>query len=81
MKIEIANREFVFDLKTDIGQRSLIDNLLVAYRKKFAFFTNLLISISEIKNVEESFKDSLAYTKLNIDTERFDIFINFEMIE
>lgn len=78
MIVKIADQNFEFDLKKSIGQRELLDKLFLAYRNKFPFFINLLISICEIKNVEQEHKFALAYTKLNIDSERIDIFLNFE---
>lgn len=81
MIIKIAEQNFEFDLSKSIGQRELLDKLFLAYRNKFPFFINLLISICEIKNVEQEHKFALAYTKLNIDSERIDIFLNFEKME
>lgn len=81
MIVKIADQNFEFDLKKSIGQRELLDKLFLAYRNKFPFFINLLISICEIKNVEQEHKFALAYTKLNIDSERIDIFLNFEKME
>ena len=75
MIVKIADQNFEFDLKKNIGQRELLDKLFLAYRNKFPFFINLLISICEIKNVEQEHKFALAYTKLNIDSERIDIFL------
>lgn len=81
MILKIAEQNFEFDLSKDIGQRELLDKLFLAYRNKFPFFINLLISICEIKNVEQEHKFALAYTKLNIDSERIDIFLNFKKME
>lgn len=81
MIVKIAEQNFEFDLSKSIGQRELLDKLFLAYRNKFPFFINLLISICEIKNVEQEHKFALAYTKLNIDSERIDIFLNFEKME
>ncbi|EFE86125.1 hypothetical protein [Fusobacterium periodonticum] len=81
MIVKIAEQNFEFDLSKGIGQRELLDKLFLAYRNKFPFFINLLISICEIKNVEQEHKFALAYTKLNIDSERIDIFLNFEKME
>ena len=81
MIIKIAEQNFEFDLSKSIGQRELLDKLFLAYRNKFPFFINLLILICEIKNVEQEHKFALAYTKLNIDSERIDIFLNFEKME
>jgi hypothetical protein len=81
MIVKIADQNFEFDLKKSIGQRELLDKLFLAYRNKFPFFINLLISICEIKNVEQEHKFALAYTKLNIDSERIDIFLNFEKMQ
>lgn len=81
MIVKIAEQNFEFDLNKSIGQRELLDKLFLAYRNKFPFFINLLISICEIKNVEQKHKFALAYTKLNIDSERIDIFLNFEKME
>jgi hypothetical protein len=81
MIVKIAEQNFEFDLSKSIGQRELLDKLFLAYRNKFPFFINLLISICEIKNVEQENKFALAYTKLNIDSERIDIFLNFEKME
>ena len=81
MIVKIAEQNFEFDLSKSIGQRELLDKLFLAYRNKFPFFINLLISICEIKNVEQKNKFALAYTKLNIDSERIDIFLNFEKME
>lgn len=81
MIVKIAEQNFEFDLSKSIGQRELLDKLFLAYRNKFPFFINLLISICEIKNVEQEYKFALAYTKLNIDSERIDIFLNFEKME
>ena len=81
MIIKIAEQNFEFDLSKSIGQRELLDKLFLAYRNKFPFFINLLISICEIKNVEQEHKFALAYTKLNIDSERIDIFLNFEKMQ
>ena len=81
MIVKIAEQNFEFDLSKGIGQRELLDKLFLAYRNKFPFFINLLISICEIKNVEQEHKFALAYTKLNIDSERIDIFLNFETME
>ncbi len=81
MIVKIADQNFEFDLSKSIGQRELLDKLFLAYRNKFPFFINLLISICEIKNVEQEHKFALAYTKLNIDSERIDIFLNFEKME
>ena len=81
MIVKIAEQNFEFDLNKSIGQRELLDKLFLAYRNKFPFFINLLISICEIKNVEQENKFALAYTKLNIDSERIDIFLNFETMK
>ena len=81
MIVKIAEQNFEFDLSKNIGQRELLDKLFLAYRNKFPFFINLLISICEIKNVEQEHKFALAYTKLNIDSERIDIFLNFEKMQ
>lgn len=81
MIVKIAEQNFEFDLSKSIGQRELLDKLFLAYRNKFPFFINLLISICEIKNVEHEHKFTLAYTKLNIDSERIDIFLNFEKMK
>lgn len=81
MIVKIAEQNFEFDLSKSIGQRELLDKLFLAYRNKFPFFINLLISICEIKNVEQEHKFALAYTKLNIDSERIDIFLNFEKMQ
>ena len=81
MIVKIAEQNFEFDLDKSIGQRELLDKLFLAYRNKFPFFINLLISICEIKNVEQENKFALAYTKLNIDSERIDIFLNFETMK
>lgn len=81
MIVKIAEQNFEFDLSKSVGQRELLDKLFLAYRNKFPFFINLLISICEIKNVEQEHKFALAYTKLNIDSERIDIFLNFEKMQ
>ena len=81
MIVKIAEQNFEFDLNKSIEQRELLDKLFLAYRNKFPFFINLLISICEIKNVEQENKFALAYTKLNIDSERIDIFLNFETMK
>lgn len=75
-----SSESFSFDFGIENDKKKFIEKLLIAYRKKFTFFINMLVSLCDIHDVEKGKENQLAYTKLNIYSERIDIFINFKKI-
>ena len=78
MEIKVNKRRKEFDISSE--KKKLIEKLLIEYINEFPFFINLLISVFDIKDVEDNHKDELAYTKANFENERIEIYINFKKI-
>ncbi|CAN2325541.1 Metallopeptidase domain-containing protein [Fusobacterium sp. oral taxon C10] len=81
MEIKVNKRRKEFDISSENEKKKLIEKLLIEYINEFPFFINLLISVFDIKDVEDNHKDELAYTKANFENERIEIYINFKKIE
>lgn len=81
VRVENNGLVFEYDINTEDGRKQLIETVLILYRNKFPFFINMLLFICDIMDVEEKEKDQIAYTKLNANKERIDLFINFKLIE
>ena len=81
MEIKVNRRRKKFDISSENERKKLIEKLLIEHINEFPFFINLLISVFDIKDVEDSHKDELAYTKANFENKRIEIYINFKKIE
>ena len=81
MKIKVNKRIINFSISSQNRRKNLIEKLLIEHINEFPFFINLLISVFDIKDVENNHKDELAYTKANFENQRIEIYINFKKIE
>ena len=81
MEIKVNKRRKKFNISSENERKNLIEKLLIEHINEFPFFINLLISVFDIKDVEDNHKDELAYTKANFENERIEIYINFKKIE
>ena len=81
MEIKVNRRRRKFDISSATERKKLIEKLLIEHINEFPFFINLLISVFDIKDVEDNHKDELAYTKANFENQRIEIYINFKKIE
>ena len=81
MEIKVNRRKRKFDISSENERKKLIEKLLIEHINEFPFFINLLISVFDIKDIEDNHKDELAYTKANFENQRIEIYINFKKIE
>ena len=81
MEIKVNRRRRKFDISSENERKKIIEKLLIEHINEFPFFINLLISVFDIKDVEDNHKDELAYTKANFENQRIEIYINFKKIE
>ena len=77
----LSKREIKIKNFNEGERKKLIEKLLIEHINEFPFFINLLISVFDIKDVENNHKDELAYTKANFENQRIEIYINFKKIE
>lgn len=80
-KLKIGNVIKEYNLKDEKDSQLMLNNLFLYYSSKFPFFINVLITMSDILDVQEEQKEQLAYTYYDYEYERIKIHINYDRIQ